>query len=163
MGLENSYNIGKIILHPNNPEIAYVAAIGNLYGAVGDRGFYKTENGGRTWTKLAGGLPGGEWNGAIDAAIHPNNPNTLYVTFWERKRYPWALESGGPNGGIFKSTDAGRTWRKLTQGLPVGDNGKIGIAISRSNPNVLMAHYEHGFQPAQNSPDFADMTKPSAR
>ena len=91
--------------------------------------------------------------------MDPTNPNVIYVGFWERKRTAWNLDSGGPNGGIFKTTDGGKTFKKLTKGLPTGKTGKIGLAIARSNPKVVMAHVEAEFQPAPNSPDFNDMTK----
>ena len=91
--------------------------------------------------------------------MDPTNPNTIYVGFWERKRTAWQLDSGGANGGIFKTTDGGKTFKKLTKGLPTGKTGKIGLAVARSNPKVVMAHIEAEFQPAPNTPDFADMTK----
>ncbi len=161
MGLENTYNIGQITLHPSNPDIAYVAAIGNIWGTVGDRGLFKTTDGGRTWQKLAGGLPAPDGvTGAIHVIMDPTNPSTLYASFWQRYRRPWVLMSGGPGSGIFKSTDAGQTWRKLTSGLPTGELGKIGIAIAPANPRVLMAHVEHGYQPAQSdSAAYRDMSR----
>jgi photosystem II stability/assembly factor-like uncharacterized protein len=153
VGLRESFNIGKIVLHPANENVVYVAAIGNAYAPVGERGLYKTLDGGVTWTKLAGGLPDHPGTGAIDMTMDPSNPEVLYVTFWQRIRYPWALNSGGPNSGLYKSVNGGRTWTKLTKGLPPGDLGRIGIAVSRTNPKVLMAHVEHGFQPPANLPD----------
>ena len=159
MGLKETYNIGSIVLHPTDPNVAYVAAVGTIYGTIGERGFYKTIDGGKSWTKLTSNLPNTPVSGAIEAEMDPKDPNTLYVAFWERTRTAWQLNSGGPNGGIFKTTDGGKTFRKLTKGLPTGPTGKIGLAVSRGNPKVVMAHVEHGFQPAQNSPDFADMTK----
>jgi photosystem II stability/assembly factor-like uncharacterized protein len=147
VGLEDTFNIGKIQLHPTNPDIVYVAAAGNIYAPIGSRGLFKTTDGGKTWAKLEGGLPTDPQTGAIDLVMDPRNAETLYVGFWQRVRYPWELRSGGPNSGIFKSTNGGRTWRKLTSGLPEGDTGKIGLAISRTNPRVIMAHVEHGFQP----------------
>ena len=160
MGLKNTYTIGSVVTHPDDPDIVYVAATGNIWGAVGDRGLFKTTDGGQTWNKLTNGLPDDYDNtGAIEAVMDPSDPNTLYVSFWERHRTSYRLDSGGPNGGIFKTINGGRSWEKLTNGLPEGDSGKIGLAVSLSNPNVLMAHYEHGFQPSQNDPDYADMTK----
>jgi photosystem II stability/assembly factor-like uncharacterized protein len=160
VGLKDTYNIGEIVLHPTDPNIVYVAAIGNIWGPIGDRGLFKSADGGKTWAKLKNGLPPEDnRTGAIDAVMDPRDPNTLYVAFWARHRMPWALNSGGPNGGVFKTTDGGKAFRKLTKGLPPGDSGKIGLAVSRSNPRVVMAHYEHGFQPPQNSPDFKDLSK----
>ncbi|HSC30037.1 MAG TPA: hypothetical protein VLD67_22340 [Vicinamibacterales bacterium] len=159
MGLKDTHNIGSVVVHPTDPNIVYVAAIGSIYGSIGDRGFFKTTDGGKTWTKLSNNLPDDGVTGAIEARMDPGNPNTLYVAFWQRTRTAWKLDSGGPNGGIWKTTDGGKTFRKLTKGLPAGPTGKIGLAVSRSNPKVVMAHVEHGFQPDPDSPDFADMTK----
>jgi photosystem II stability/assembly factor-like uncharacterized protein len=168
MGLETTQTIARVLTHPTDPDIAYVAASGHPWGYAGDRGLFKTTDGGATWKKLAGGLPNDGKTGAIDLVMHPTDPNTLFVAFWQRLRQPWRFDSGGPNGGIFKSTDGGATWAKLTQGLPEGELGRIGLAISRSNPQVLMAVVEHGYQPQQfimegnerkPNPEFDDMTK----
>ena len=168
MGLETTQTIGHVITHPTDPNVVFVAAVGHLWGTTGDRGLFRTADGGKTWQKLAGGLPDDGKTGAIDLAMDPTNPNVLYVSFWQRMRQPWRFDSGGPNGGIFKTADGGKTWKKLTKGLPGGDIGRIGIAISRSNPKVLQIILEHGFQPAANrsadaqvqpNPDYADMTK----
>jgi len=165
VGLEDTYNIGQIALHPTDPDIAYVAAVGSIWGTVGRRGLFRTTDGGRTWQRLGAGLPADDGvTGAIQVIMDPRDPNVLYTAFWPRYRRPWLLVSGGPNGGIFKSTDAGASWHKLTNGLPSGDLGKIGLAISATNPNVLMAHIEAEFQPPQNvsgqpNPDYADMSK----
>jgi len=168
MGLETTQTIGKVVTHPTDPNIVYVAATGHTWGYTGDRGLFKTTDGGKTWQKLAGGLPNDGKTGAIDLVMNPSNSNVLYVTFWQRLRQPWRFDSGGPNGGIFKTTDGGKTWRKLTKGLPTGDVGRIGIAIARSNPKVLEACVEHSFQPPRmigtapnqkENPDYKDMTK----
>jgi len=168
MGLETTQTIGKVIPHPADPDICYVAASGHPWGYTGDRGLFKTTDGGKTWQKLAGGLPSDSKTGAVDMVMDPSNPDVLYVTFWQRLRQPWRFDSGGPNGGIFKTTDGGKTWTKLTKGLPTGDVGRIGIAIARSNPKVLEACVEHGFQPPRmigtapnqkENPDYKDMTK----
>lgn len=159
MGLRNTYQIARIVTHPSDPNIVYVAAIGNLWGYTGDRGLFKTTDGGKTWTKLTGGLPQDNRTGATDLVMDPTNPNVLYVAFYERLRRPWRFDSGGPNGGIFKTTDAGKTWTRLSNGLPSGPTGRIGLDIYRKNPQILVAIIEHGFQPDEESPDFADMTK----
>ncbi|MFC1556215.1 hypothetical protein ACFL67_03945, partial [candidate division KSB1 bacterium] len=178
VGLEDTYSIGTVLTHPTNPDIAYVAALGCIWSYdVGSRGFFKTTNGGKTWTKLAGGLPDDGRTGAVEAIMHPEDPNTIYVAFWERLRTPYRLDSGGPgeglgNGGIYKTTDGGRTFTELTNGFPEGQSGKIGLAISKSNPKVMMAYYEHSFQPPQSitdsqgnrqpNPDYADLSKPGS-
>ena len=168
MGLETTQTIARVVTHPDDPGVVYVAASGHPWGYTGDRGLFKTVDGGATWTKLAGGLPNDGKTGAIDLVMHPADPETLYVAFWQRLRRPWRFDSGGPNGGIFKTADGGRTWVKLTKGLPPGEVGRIGLAISRSNPKVLAAIVEHGFQPQQTvrqgneqkpNPEFEDMTK----
>ncbi|MDH4217329.1 MAG: hypothetical protein OEW23_00960 [Candidatus Aminicenantes bacterium] len=168
MGLETTHTIGRVITHPTNPDIVYAAATGHTWGYSGDRGLFKTEDGGKTWQKLTNGLPDDGKTGAIDLVMDPTNPDILYVSFWQRLRQPWRFDSGGPNGGIFKTTDGGNTWQKLTRGLPTGDLGRIGLAISLSNPKVLMTVVEHGFQPQRTiregqaqkpNPDYSDMTK----
>jgi len=168
MGLEDTHTIARIITHPTNPDIVYAAATGHTWGYSGDRGLFKTTNGGRTWQKLTNGLPNDGKTGAIDLVMHPTNPDILYVGFWQRLRQPWRFDSGGPNSGIFKTTDGGKTWKKLTKDLPAGDLGRIGLAISRSNPRILMAVVEHSYQPQRTiregqtqkpNPDYDDMTK----
>jgi photosystem II stability/assembly factor-like uncharacterized protein len=158
-GLRDTHQIARVVIHPANPDIVYAAAVGNLWGHTGQRGVFKTSDGGKTWQKLTGGLPDDAKTGATDLVIDPSNPNVLYAAMYERLRRPYRFDSGGANGGIFKTTDGGRTWRKLSKGLPAGDTGRIGLDLYRRNPRIVMAMVEHGFQPAQNSPDYADMTK----
>jgi photosystem II stability/assembly factor-like uncharacterized protein len=159
MGLRDTHHIAEVTTHPTDPNIAYVAAQGHLWGHTGERGVFKTTDGGATWQRLTNGLPDDGRTGATDLQMDPKDPNVLYAAFWERLRRPHRFDSGGPNGGIFKTTDAGRTWQKLTNGLPEGPTGKIGISIHRANPSTLVAIVEHGFQPAQNTPDYADLSK----
>jgi photosystem II stability/assembly factor-like uncharacterized protein len=165
MGLETSHSIAKVIIHPDNPEVVFAAAAGHLWGYTGERGLFKTTDGGRTWAKLTNGLPDDGKTGAIELIMHPDNPDILWVGFWQRIRRPYRFDSGGPNGGIFKTTDGGESWIKLTEGLPEGDTGKIGLAVCLSKPDVLMAFVEHGFHPrertpeGEENPEYADMTK----
>ncbi|HYN06370.1 MAG TPA: hypothetical protein VES67_03175 [Vicinamibacterales bacterium] len=159
MGLRDTHHIGDVVTHPADPNIVYVAAQGHLWGHTGERGVFKTIDGGKTWQRLAAGLPDDGRTGANELKMDPKNPNVLYATFWQRVRQPHRFDSGGPNGGIYKTTDAGKTWQKLTNGMAEGPTGKIGLSIHRSNPSVLVAIVEHGFQPAQNSPDYADLTR----
>jgi photosystem II stability/assembly factor-like uncharacterized protein len=160
MGLRDTYNIGSVMTHPTDPNVVYVAALGSIFTSEGDRGLFKSTDGGETWAKLTEGLPNDYKNtGALYIVMDPSDPETLYVSFWERHRTAWQLKSGGPNGGIFKTTNGGRNFRKLTNGLPEGDSGKIGLAISRQNPKVVMAHYEHGYQAERGTPEYDDMTK----
>lgn len=159
LGLEDSDHIARIVLHPENPDVAYVAAQGHLWGYTGQRGIYKTVDGGKTWEKLSHGLPDDGKTGCTDIEMDPSNPDILYAAFWERIRRPYRFDSGGPNGGLFKSTDGGKTWTRLREGLPEGDIGRIGIAVFRKNPRIVMAIIEHGFQPRPGSRDFEDMSK----
>jgi photosystem II stability/assembly factor-like uncharacterized protein len=159
MGLEDSHHIARIITHPEDPDILYVAAQGHLWGYTGQRGLYKTSDGGGTWLKLGNGLPDDGKTGCTDIEMDPSDPEILYTAFWQRLRQPHRFDSGGPNGGLFKSTDGGQTWNKLTVGLPEGDIGRIGIAVYRSNPKIVMAIVEHGFQPRRGSEEYEDMSK----
>lgn len=142
MGLKTTHQIARVVTHPTDPNTVYVAAIGHLWGYSGDRGVFKTSDGGTTWVKLAGGLPNDGRAGSTELVMDPSNPNVLYTAFYDRLRKPWAFTSGGPNGGIYKSTDAGATWSQLTTGLPAGPTGRIGMAVSRQNPQILMALVE---------------------
>ena len=142
VGLPESHHIGRVITHPTNPDIVYVAATGHLWEHNPDRGLYKTIDGGKTWRRLTSGLPSDGKTGASDIQMDPTNPNILYAGMWERIRRPFIFESGGPNGGIYKSTNGGDTWTKLTTGLPAGNIGKVTITIHRKNPRILSAIVE---------------------
>ena len=158
-GLKDTHHIAKIVTHPTNPDVVYVAAQGHLWGHTGERGLFKTSDGGRTWTKLENGLPDDGKTGCTYVQIDPQDPAVLYAAFWERLRRPYRFDSGGPNGGLFKSSDGGQSWRKLTRGLPEGDIGRIGIALYRKNPQIVMAIIEHGYQPRRGTPEYMDMNK----
>jgi photosystem II stability/assembly factor-like uncharacterized protein len=142
VGLPESHHIGKVLTHPTNPDIVYVAAQGHLWDQHPERGLYKTTDGGKTWRKLANGLPTDGKTGASDVVMDPSNPNILYAGMWERMRRPYIFQSGGPNGGIYKSTNGGDSWTKLTSGLPTGNIGKVNITIHRKNPKILSAIVE---------------------
>ncbi len=141
MGLGDTRQIPRIRIHPKNPEIVYVAALGHVWGPNEQRGVFRSKDGGRTWEKI---LYRSDKAGAIDLVFDPSNPSVIYAGFWEVFRKPWTLESGGPGSGIFKSTDGGDTWTDLTrnQGLPRGTIGKVGIAVSPANPDRLWAIVE---------------------
>lgn len=159
MGLKESHHIGSMATHPSNPDIVYVAAQGHLWDRGGDQGIYRTRDGGKTWQRLTRGLPSDGRTGASAIEMDPGNPNVLYAGFWERLREPQRFTSGGPNGGIYKSTDGGENWTRLTNGLPTGPIGKIGLSIYRKDPRIIMAIVEHGFQPRPNTPEYQDMTR----
>ncbi|HEV2836708.1 MAG TPA: hypothetical protein VGW58_15425, partial [Pyrinomonadaceae bacterium] len=141
VGLEDTRQIPRIRIHPRNPDLVYVAALGHVWGPNDQRGVFRSKDGGKTWEKI---LSRGNKAGAIDLILDPTNPSILYAGFWEVYRKPWTLESGGPGGGIFKSTDGGDTWTELTRnpGLPRGMVGKIGIAVSPANPERVWAIVE---------------------
>ena len=142
VGLRDSKHIGRIVLHPTNPDIAYVAAQGSVWGPGGDRGLYKTIDGGRTWSRT---LFVDNETGATDVAIDGNDPNTLYAAMYQRRRSAFGFDGGGPGSALYKSTDGGSTWTKLTgNGLPSGEVGRIGIAVYRKNPNVVVVSIEQG-------------------
>lgn len=147
IGLGNTHFIGEIVVHPNNPDIVWVAALGHAFGDQGnkDRGVYKSTDGGETWTKV---LYHNQRSGAVDIEIDPNNPRILYTSLWEAYRNPWEMSSGGTGSGLYKSTDGGETWKNISTrpGLPKGIKGKIGIAISPANSNRIwtIIESEHG-------------------
>lgn len=138
-GLEASEHISKIIVHPEDPNTVWVAAQGPLWSAGGERGVYKTTDGGETWTRV---LSAGEYTGATDLVIDPRNPDRLYAAMWQHHRTVAAYIGGGPESGLWKSEDGGDTWSQLKTGLPEGNMGKIGLAISPMQPDVLYAAIE---------------------
>ena len=139
MGLPKSEHIGNIVIHPTNPQIVFVAAQGPLWGPGGDRGVYKSIDGGESWEQV---LKISENTGANVVLMDPRNPEVLYASSYQRRRHVYTLINGGPEAAIHKSIDGGKTWRKLTNGLPSGDVGRIGMAISPANPDYLYAIIE---------------------
>ncbi|HUL76904.1 MAG TPA: glycosyl hydrolase, partial [Vicinamibacteria bacterium] len=139
LGLRDSQHVSKIVVHPKNPDVVWVAAQGPLWSKGGDRGLFKTTDGGRTWKKVLGA---GEWTGVTDVAIDPRNPDLVYAATWQRQRTVADYMGGGPESGLHRSTDGGETWQKLKKGLPEGPLGKIGLAVSPQNPDVVYAAIE---------------------
>ena len=140
MGLEKTQQIGRIVVHPTNPDIVYVAALGHAWDANPERGLYKTTDGGKTWQLIKFVS---DKAGFIDVAMDPSNPDVLYASSYERVRGPWFLRSGGPGSALWKSTDAGKSWTKIAGGgFPETMLGRINIAISRSDPKVVYALVE---------------------
>lgn len=139
MGLKESQHISKIVVHPDNSNIIWVAAQGPLWSKGGERGLYKTSDGGLTWNRYLGD---NEWTGVTDIVVDPRNPDVLYAATWQRHRTVAAYMGGGPGSGIHKSIDGGLTWEKLKKGLPGSDMGKIGIAISPQKPDIIYAAIE---------------------
>jgi len=140
MGLEDTHHIGRIVVHPTNPDIVFVAALGHLWGPNKERGLFRTKDGGKTWTNT---LYIDENTGCVDVAIDPDSPNTLYAAAYQRRRRGWGFSGGGPQSGLYKTTDGGENWVKLTAGLPEGIAGRIGIDIYHSDPNIVYVIYEN--------------------
>ncbi|KAJ8138036.1 hypothetical protein OY671_008751, partial [Metschnikowia pulcherrima] len=139
VGLKDSQHVGKIVVDPRNPDTVYVTAQGQRWGAGGGRGVYKTADGGKTWKQS---LAISEYTGASDSWMDPRDSNVLYATSYQRARQVWGSLDGGPESAIWKSTDAGTSWRKLTSGIPKVDLGRIGLAVSPVDPDVVYALIE---------------------
>jgi photosystem II stability/assembly factor-like uncharacterized protein len=139
MGLDNTHHIARIQIHPYNPDIVYVAAVGHLWGPNPERGVYKTVDGGATWDLV---LFVDENTGAIDLAMDPSDPETLFAAMYQRRRTGFGFNGGGPGSGLYRTTDGGDSWRELTNGLPEGDKGRIGIDIYRRDGNIVFAIVE---------------------
>ncbi|MFA6457043.1 MAG: glycosyl hydrolase, partial [Bacteroidota bacterium] len=139
MGLEKSEHIAAIVFDPRDTKIMYAAAQGPLWKEGGDRGLYKSTDAGTTWKNI---LKPSEHTGVADIVLDPRNPDVLYAATYQRRRHFWSMIDGGPEGSIQKSTDGGATWKKLTSGIPTGDLGRIGLAISPVNPDILFAYIE---------------------
>lgn len=139
MGLKKSEHIGRIRIDPRDSDIVYVAAQGPLWGPGGDRGLYKTTDGGKTWKNI---LDISENTGITDVLLDPRNPDIIYAASYQRRRHVWTLVNGGPETALYKSVDAGKTFKKMTSGLPSGDMGRIGLAISSVDPDYIFAIIE---------------------
>jgi len=135
MGLRDSLHVSKILVHPRNPDVVYVGALGHAYGPNEERGVFMTTDGGKTWNKTLYLDPD---HGVADMDIDPSNPNIVYAAMWKFRRTPWGHTSGDEKGGLFRSIDGGRTWKKLEGGLPKLV-GRIGVAVAQSNPSVVYA------------------------
>ncbi|MFV1988435.1 MAG: hypothetical protein ACC682_14230 [Gemmatimonadota bacterium] len=139
LGLEDTQHISRIQVHPRNPDVAYVAAVGHLWGPNPERGVYRTTDGGATWDQV---LYVDENTGTIDLAMDPNDPMTLFAAMYQRQRTLGGFNGGGPGSGIYRTLDGGDTWTELTEGLPEGDMGRIGLDIFRGNSNMVFAIIE---------------------
>lgn len=140
MGLPDSHHIARIVIHPTNPDIVYVAALGHLFSRNEERGVFRTRDGGKTWDKV---LYVDDGTGAVDLVINRRTPNTLFAAMYEKHRMPWQLVLGGPGTGIYRTDDGGTKWQKLAGGLPTGTLGRIGLDIHQKNPNILYAVVEN--------------------
>ncbi|MFZ0214105.1 MAG: hypothetical protein WBE20_06255 [Candidatus Acidiferrales bacterium] len=154
MGLHDSFQISRIVIDPANPQIVYVAALGNLWGPGGERGLYKTEDGGKTWQRV---LYADENTGIADVEMDPQSSQTLFAATYERRRTVFGMNGGGPSSALYKTTDGGATWKKLYKGLPYEDGsvdtGRIGVSIYPRDPRIVYARVES----ADNSGVFRSM------
>ncbi len=132
VGLEQSGQIGKMRVHPQNPDLVYVAALGQAFGPNSERGVFRSKDGGENWERV---LFLSDTTGAVDLSMNPENPNEIYASMWRGERKPWTIISGGKEGGIYKTTDGGDTWEKLTNGFPEGIIGKTAVSVSPANPS----------------------------
>src|SRR3984957_16033255 len=139
MGLADTRHIGKIVIHPSDPNMGYVAATGHLWGSNAERGVFKTSDGGKTWKKV---LYKDEHTGAIDLVMDPKNPEVLYAAMYQHQRKGWGYNGGGPGSGIFRTMDGGASWTELKRGLPAGDKGRIGLATFAGDNRVVYAIVE---------------------
>ncbi len=140
VGLEKAGQLGKIQIHPDNPDVVYVAALGNIFGPNPERGVFRSRNGGQSWEKV---LFVNDSTGAIDLVMDPNNPRILYAGTWQVERKPWTLIDGGIGSGLYKSTDGGDNWQRLEGGLPQGVIGRVGVAVSPVNSQRVWTIMEH--------------------
>nr|UXE44408.1 Ycf48-like protein [uncultured bacterium] len=136
VGLDETSQIGRVLVDPHNPDLVYVAAIGHPYGPNTDRGVFRSKDGGKTWQKV---LYVNDKTGAADLSMDPVNPKIIYAATWQVLRAPWDIVSGGPGSGLYKTTDGGDHWTRLTEGLPASEMGKIGVAVSPADANVVYA------------------------
>ncbi|MGA8539778.1 MAG: glycosyl hydrolase, partial [Terriglobales bacterium] len=163
VGLKDSRAIGKVIVNPSNPDIAFVAALGHPFGPNTERGVFRTTDGGKTWEKV---LYKNENTGAIDVVFDPKNPHILFASLWEARRTPWTLSSGGPGSGIYRSSDGGATWKQLHEqehGLPKGPYGRIGLAVAANSERVyaLIEAKEGGLYRSDDGGDTWDLVNRS--
>ncbi len=151
MGLRSSQHIGRIVVHPSNSNIVFVAAVGPLWADGGERGLYKTTDGGKTWKAV---IKISAYTGVTDVVMDPTDPSIMYAAAFQRQRKAYSFVGGGPESGIYKSTDGGDNWTKLTEGLPKRDIGRIGLAVSRSQPRTVYATLETTTTEVYRSDDY---------
>ncbi|MBA2687477.1 MAG: glycosyl hydrolase [Gemmatimonadaceae bacterium] len=151
MGLRTSQHIGRIVIHPTKPDIVFVASAGPLWASGGERGLYKTTDGGKSWKAV---IKINEHTGVTDVIMEPGNPDVMYAAAFQRQRKAYSFVGGGPESAIYKSTDGGETWTKLTEGLPKVDVGRIGLDVSRSRPGTVYATIENKGAEIYRSDDY---------
>lgn len=164
LGLEETHHIGRIAIHPKDPNTVWVAAVGHLYSPNSERGVYKTSDGGKTWKKT---LYVDENTGAIDLVVDPQNPSVLYAAMWYKTRRAWNFEEAGKTSGLYKSTDGGETWALIStkeSGFPTGEGvGRIGLSLHSKNPNILYAIVDNQTKKAKEKPEEFKLDKDTLR
>ena len=151
IGLLESHHIGRIVIHPSDPDIVYVAALGHLYSENEERGLYKTTNGGRTWQRVLGPQVEGRRIGVVDMVMDPTDSDVLYAASYDKVRLPYTFDLGGPGSRLYKTTDGGDNWIQIGQGLPEGMLGRIGVDIYDADPSILYVTIENA-----NKADMSD-------
>jgi photosystem II stability/assembly factor-like uncharacterized protein len=151
LGLDESHHIGRIVVHPENPDMVYVAALGHLYSENPERGLYRSRDGGRTWAQVLAPQVEGRTIGVVDVAMNPENPQQLFAATYDKVRLPFTFDLGGPGSRVYRSDDGGDTWQMLTNGLPQGMIGRIGVDIHRADPSIVYLTIENA-----NKADLSD-------
>ncbi len=149
VGLREAGTIGRIVIHPTNPDLVYVAVLGNLFAPNKERGVYRSSDGGKTWQNVHFLS---DRTGAVDLTMDPKNPNILIAAMWTTERKPWTINSGGPESGMYRTTDGGNKWERLTNGLPKGRMGRVGVSISGADSKRVYAQVEGEFDQGGNLP-----------
>ncbi|MBT8397131.1 MAG: hypothetical protein HKO65_04140 [Gemmatimonadetes bacterium] len=153
VGLPESHHIGRIVVHPMDPDVVYVAALGHLYSENPERGLYKSTNGGGSWDQILAPVVSGKTIGVVDVAMDPTNPDVLYACTFDKVRVPWSYDLGGPGSRVYKSTDGGENWEMLTNGLPQGMLGRIGVDIYDRDPNIVYVTIENANKEGMSEED----------
>lgn len=150
LGLEESHHIGRVVVHPDDPDVVYVAALGHLYSENPERGLYRSRDGGATWQQVLAPVVEGRTIGVVDVAMNPQNPDELFAATYDKVRLPFTFDLGGPGSRVYRSRDGGDTWQLLEEGLPGGMLGRIGIAIYPQNPDIVYLSIENANKPGMS-------------
>ncbi len=153
VGLPESQHIGRIAVHPDNPNLVYVAALGGLYSENPERGLYRSQDGGRNWEQVLAPVVNGKTIGVVDVVMNPLTPDVMYATTFDKVRVPWSYDLAGPGSRVYKTTDGGDNWTMLEGGLPMGMLGRIGVDVAESNPDIVYLTIENANKPGMSDED----------